>query len=108
MLDRQDIKYIKHNRGRLKIGKREESTKTLMEFFGKLEGKVKGLKGFLITDDLKDSQESTVLAFWETKGDMDAFYQPNNRILTDFVGSVKMLFEQMPQRNDYGVSSFKI
>ncbi|MDQ6668817.1 MAG: hypothetical protein M3Y53_11425 [Thermoproteota archaeon] len=44
-----------------------------MEFFGKLEGKVKGIKGFLITDNLKDSQESTVLTFWETKGDMDAF-----------------------------------
>ena len=86
----------------------KKSTKTLMEFFGKLEGKVKGMKGFLITDNLKDSQESIVLAFWETKGDMDAFYQPNNRILTDFVESVKILFEQMPQRNDYVVSSFKI
>jgi len=27
MLDRQDIKYIKHNRARLKIGKREAQEK---------------------------------------------------------------------------------
>jgi hypothetical protein len=41
MLDNQDIKYIKHNRARLKAGKREESTKRLMQFFADLEGNLK-------------------------------------------------------------------
>jgi hypothetical protein len=42
MLDRQGIKYVKHNKARLKAGKREESTKKILEFLNKLEGKVKG------------------------------------------------------------------
>jgi heme-degrading monooxygenase HmoA len=108
MLDNQDIKYIKHNRARLKAGKREESTKRLMQFFADLEGKVKGMKGFVIMDSLKDSQESIVLTLWETKGDMDSFYQPDNKVLANFVESSKILFEEMPERNDYVVSSFKI
>ena len=38
MLDKHNIKYIKHNRARLKAGKREESTQRLLQFFGGLEG----------------------------------------------------------------------
>jgi hypothetical protein len=33
----------------------------------------RGMKGFVIMDSLKDSQESIVLTFWETKDDMDCF-----------------------------------
>ena len=43
MSNRQGIKYVKHNKARLRAGKREESTKMLLEFFNKLEGKVKGI-----------------------------------------------------------------
>ncbi|GEM_PF-5655106 len=39
MLDKHNIKYIKHNRARLKAGKREESTKRLLQFFGALKEK---------------------------------------------------------------------
>ena len=73
MSDRQGIKYVKHNKARLKAGKREESTKKILEFLNKLEGKVKGMKGFLVMDNMKDAQESIVLTFWETKEDMDTF-----------------------------------
>ncbi len=76
--------------------------------FADLEGKVKGMKGFVIMDSLKDSQESIVLTLWETKGDMDSFYQPDNKVLANFVESSKILFEEMPERNDYVVSSFKV
>jgi heme-degrading monooxygenase HmoA len=66
------------------------------------------MKGFVIMESLKDSQESIVLTLWETKGDMDSFYQPDNKVLANFVESSKILFEEMPERNDYVVSSFKI
>ena len=66
------------------------------------------MSGFAIMDSLKDSQQSIVLTFWGTKDDMDSFYTSDNRVLTDFVESSRTLFEEMPERNDYGVSSFKI
>ncbi len=108
MSDRQGIKYVKHNKARLKAGKREESTKMLLEFLNKLEGKVKGMKGFLVMDNTKDVQESIVLTFWETKEDMEAFYDPDNKTLSNFVETKKPLFEQMPERNDYQISSIEI
>ena len=108
-VDRQGtIKYVKHNKAKLKAGKREESTKMLLEFFNKLEGNIKGLKGFLVMDNINDTQESVVLTFWETKEDMDAFYNPNNNVLANFIESAKALFEEMPERKDYQISSFKV
>lgn len=48
------IKYVKHNKVRLKTGKREESTKVLMEFFKELKGKSTGMKVFAVMDDIQD------------------------------------------------------
>ncbi len=104
----KNIKYVKHNRAILKQGKREISTKMLLDFFQELEGKVQGLKGFAVMDNLKNEQESIVLTFWENKEDMDAFYLPTNKDLSDFVEKAKPFFEQLPQRNDYIVSAFNI
>jgi hypothetical protein len=39
-------------------------------------GKSTGMVGFVIMDNIQDSRESIVLTFWETKEDMDKFYQP--------------------------------
>ena len=39
MSEIQGIKYVKHNKARLKAGKREESTKMLLEFFNNLKEK---------------------------------------------------------------------
>ena len=59
-------------------------------------------------DNMKDAQESIILTFWETKEDMDAFYDPDNKTLSNFVETAKHLFEQMPERNDYQISSIEI
>ena len=32
---------------------------------------------------------------WETKEDMDAFYDPDNKTFSNFVETAKTLFEQM-------------
>ena len=98
-----NIKYVKHNRARIKTGSRSDSTRMLLEFFGQLQGKVKGLSGYLVLDNIKDEQESIVLTFWQTKEDMDIFYRPDNKILSDFVERAKPFFEQLPERSDHVV-----
>src|SRR5918912_793508 len=110
MSDRQRvIKYAKYNKVSLKTGKREESTKVLLEFFEELEEKAKTrMRGFLVMESLQDLQESIVLTFWETKEDMEAFYQSDNKILSHIVEKLKPSFEQLPIRKDYQVSKFKV
>ena len=109
MSGRQDIiKYVKNNRVKLKTGKREETTKVLLEFFKEVEGKATGMRGFVVMDGIQDLQESIVLTFWETKEDMDAFYQPDNRTLSDLVEKLKPSFEEPPIRKDYQIAKFKV
>jgi len=40
-----EFKYIKHNKARFKIGKREEGTKILADFFKSIQKSNKGIKG---------------------------------------------------------------
>ncbi|HJT46881.1 MAG TPA: hypothetical protein VJ729_01775 [Nitrososphaeraceae archaeon] len=101
-------KYVKHNRVRIKTGiKREEITKILLEFFEEIKDKSTGMKGFMVMDDLQDTQESVVLTFWEKKEDMDSFYQPENKLLSDLVKKLNPSFEQLPARKDYQVAKFE-
>jgi heme-degrading monooxygenase HmoA len=103
------IKYVKHNKVRIKTGvKREEITKILLEFFEEIQEKPTGMKGFMVMDDLEDLQESIVLTFWERKEDMDSFYKPENKALYDLVEKLNPSFEQLPVRKDYHVSKFKV
>jgi heme-degrading monooxygenase HmoA len=103
------IKYVKYNRVRIKRGiKREEITKILLEFFEEIKDKSTGMKGFVVMDDLQDIQEYVVLTFWERKEDMDSFYKPENKILSDLVEKLNPSFEQLPVRKDYHVTKFKV
>ena len=103
------IKYVKHNKVRIKTGvKREEITKILLEFFEEIEEKPTGMKGFMVMDDLEDLQESIVLTFWERNEDMDSFYKPENKALYDLVEKLNPSFEQLPVRKGYHVSKFKV
>jgi heme-degrading monooxygenase HmoA len=103
------IKYVKHNKVRLKTGEtREKTSRVFFEFFKEIEKKTTGMKGFMIMDDLQDQQESIVLTFWERKEDMDSFYKSDNRLLGNLVERLKPSFEQMPVRKDYQVSDVKV
>ena len=107
--DQNAIKYVKHNKVRIKAGiKREEITKTFLEFFEEIKDKPIGMTGFMILDDLQDIQESIVLTFWERREDMDCFYKPENKILCDLVEKLNPSFEQLPVRKDYHVAKFKV
>ena len=102
------IKYVKLNVVRLKEGKREQNTELLIEFFEKINGKVKGLNGYAIMDNLVDSKETIVLTLWETKEDMDKYYGSENRVLSAFVLKAKPNFEGVPERKDYVISKLDI
>lgn len=102
------IKYVKYNKTRLKVGKRNGNKSILLEYFKEHEGKVEGMKGFAVLDNIQDSQESIVLTFWENKEDMDAFYRPDSKILSDLVNKLKPSFEQPPERKDYEIIKFKL
>ena len=110
MLSAQNmIKYVKHNRVRIKTGiKREEITKILLEFFEEIKEKSTGMKGFMVMDDLQDIQESVVLTFWERREDMDSFYRPENKVLSNLVEKLIPSFEQLPVRKDYHVTKYDI
>jgi heme-degrading monooxygenase HmoA len=103
-----DVKYVKRNDIRLKAGKGEEFNKILLQFLGSLEGKVKGLKGFVVMNRTSDENEIIVLTLWETEHDMEVFYHPSNRAFSKFVDRASPLFESKPERTDYAVSSFRI
>jgi heme-degrading monooxygenase HmoA len=106
--DQNAIKYVKHNKVRIKPRiKREEITKMVLDFFEEIKDKSTGMKGFMVMDDLQDTQESVVLTFWERKEDMDSFYQPENKLLSDLVKKLNPSFEQLPVRKDYQVAKFK-
>jgi heme-degrading monooxygenase HmoA len=104
----QTVKYVKRNDVRLKTGKREEFNKILFQFLGSLEGKVKGLKGFVVMNRTSDENEMIVLTLWETEYDMEVFYHPSNRAFSKFVNRASPLFENKPERTDYAVSFFGI
>ena len=103
-----NLEYIKHNRVRLKEGSQKHVTKIFKQFFEKIKGTVKGLKGYAILENIENDKETIVLTFWETREDMENYYSEDNNILSDLVEKVKSMFEQMPERSDYKIVLFEI
>ena len=62
----------------------------------------------MVMDSLEDPSESIVLTFWETKEDMNKFYQADNHLLSDLVEKLKPSFEKLLERKGYRVSDFKV
>jgi heme-degrading monooxygenase HmoA len=103
------IRYVKHNKVRIKAGiKREQITKMLLDFFEEIKDKSTGMKGFMVMDDMQDIQEPVILTFWERREDMDSFYKPENKVLSNLVEKLNPSFEQLPVRKDYHVAKFKV
>jgi heme-degrading monooxygenase HmoA len=103
------IRYVKHNKVRIKAGiKREQITKMLLDFFEEIKDKSTGMKGFMVMDDMQDIQESVILTFWERREDMNSFYKPENKVLSNLVEKLNPSFEQLPVRKDYHVAKFKV
>jgi heme-degrading monooxygenase HmoA len=105
-----EIRFIKHNTIYYqRPTKRAEAIAAISEFFGTIEGKVKGMRGYAIIDGIEDHEnESVILTFWETKEDMDTFYSQDNKLLADLVRRLEPLFERMPKRGSYSMIEFKV
>jgi heme-degrading monooxygenase HmoA len=102
------IQYVKYNKVLLKPGKRDHSTKAILEFFKRVQAQESKMKGFIVMDSIEDPSESIILTFWETKEEMDSFYQLDNRLLSDLVENLKPNFETLPERRGYQVSGLQI
>ena len=102
------MQYVKYNKVLVKQGKRDDSTKAILEFFKEVQTQESKMKGYIVMDSLEESSESIVLTFWETKEDMDNFYQPDNRLLSDLVDKLKPYFKTLPERKSYRVSDIKV
>jgi quinol monooxygenase YgiN len=102
------INYVKYNKVLVKQGKRNDSTKAILEFFKEVQTQESKMTGYVVMDSLEDSSESIVLTFWGSKEDMDSFYQPENHLLSGLVEKLKPSFKILPERRDYKVSDFKI
>ena len=102
------IQYVKYNKILLKPGKRDHSTRAILEFFKKVQAQESKMKGFMVMDSLENQSESIVLTFWKTKEDMDKFYQVDNNLLSDLVEKLKPSFETLPERRGYQVSDYQI
>ena len=79
-----------------------------LNFLGSLDTEANRPKGFLVLDNLVDTQEMIVLTLWETKEQMTQFYSPNNPTLSSFVKNTQEFMEQPPQRSDYEVVEYKM
>jgi len=101
------VQFIKYNKVLVRPGKRHESTEAILEFFKVVQTKDTQMKGFIVMASLEDPSETIVLTFWETKKDMDEFYQKDNRLLSDLVEKLTPSFEIMPERKSYQVTDFK-
>jgi heme-degrading monooxygenase HmoA len=100
--------HVKHNKARVKPGKRDEVAKTLVDFYNENEGNMKGYKGLVVIQNLHDPQEIIALTFWETKQDMDAYHSPDNKLLTSLQEKTEPNREGPVERRDYTVAHIKI
>ena len=103
-----EINFVKLNIVHLKKGKRVQNTQNLREFFEGINKKIKGMKGFIIMDNLENAQETVVLTLWETKEDMDKYYHEDNKLLSDLVIKSGVNFESWPIRKDYEITGLEI
>ena len=87
-----NLEYIKHNRVRLEEGSQKKVTEIFKEFFEDIKGIVKGLKEYIILENIEIDRETIVLTFWKTIEDSEKFYSKDNDILFNLVEKGKPMF----------------
>jgi heme-degrading monooxygenase HmoA len=82
MLQISDVKYAMQFNERCKRGQRVIALKMIADFYNSNIGRVKGFKGYLLRESLKDPPSIVNITFWDTKEDMDSYY--NSLITRNF------------------------
>ena len=101
------MEYVKQITGRFKDGKREEGLKIIAELWNENVGKVKGLSAFVLMANLYDSQGATNSTVWETKEDMDAYYNTDKNYQS-VLDRIKPMMEEDLERREYTIFKAKM
>jgi quinol monooxygenase YgiN len=99
--------YVKQITGRFRNGKREEGLKIIAEFWNENVGKVKGLTAFVLMANLYDILGATNTTVWETKEDMDAYYNQDNKYQM-ILEQIKPMMEDELERREYIIFNTKM
>jgi len=91
---------------RCKKGKRVLALKIIADFYNSNIGRVKGFKGYLLRESLKDPLSIVNITFWDAKEDMDSYY--NGMDYSEFLEKVKHLLEQLPEKSEYRLFDFRL
>jgi len=106
MLQISDVKYAMQFNERCKRGQRVIALKMIADFYNSNIGRVKGFKGYLLRESLKDPPSIINITFWDEKEDMDSYYNGMN--YSEFLKKIKPLLEQLPEKNEYRVFDFRL
>ena len=101
------MEYVKQITGRFKDGKREEGLKIIAKLWNENVGKVKGLTAFVLMANLYDSQGATNSTAWETKEDMDAYYNTDKNYQS-VLDRIKPMMEEDLERREYTIFKAKM
>jgi quinol monooxygenase YgiN len=101
------MKYVKQITGRFRNGKREEGLKIIAELWNENVGKVKGLTAFVLMANLYDNHGATNTTVWETKEDMDAYYNQDNKYQM-ILEQIKPMMEDELERREYIIFNTKM
>ena len=101
------MEYVKQISGRFKDGKREEGLKIIAKLWNENVGKVKGLTAFVLMANLYDSLGATNSTVWETKEDMDAYYNTDKNYQS-VLDRIKPMMEEDLERREYTIFKAKM
>jgi hypothetical protein len=102
MLQISDVKYAMQFNERCKGGQLVIALKMIADFYNSNIGRVKGFKGYLLRESLKDPPSIVNITFWDTKEDMNSYYNGLN--YSGFLEKVKPLLEELPEKSESAYS----
>ena len=106
MLQISDVKYAMQFNERCKGRQRVIALKMIADFYNSSIGRVKGFKGYLLRESLKDPPSIVNITFWDTKEDMDSYYNGLN--YSEFLEKIKPLLEELPEKSEYRIFDFRL
>jgi hypothetical protein len=88
------MEYAKVIKGRFKAHQREEGLRIVVDLWNSNVGKVKGLKGFVLT-------------VWETKQEMDTYYT-NDKNYLETLEKIRPMMDGELERDEYIVFKYNM
>ena len=106
MLQISDVKYAMQFNEGCKTGECVVVLKMIADFYNSNIGRVKSFKGYLLWESLKDQLSIVNITFWDTKEDMDSYY--NGKNYSEFLEKIEPLLEQLPEKSEHRILDFRL